>query len=268
MKNFPLLPINGHNYIYNWHKSYILYLLNQTRGLYNYSYFMIPPFRQIVYENISGYEEITNLFDENGKLNYFNMPVHSFIQLKELTTPYGHDEIELPSGTWVISNARDEGDNSISHDFNYYNYSPGGYGSFYVPTDIVQSSSNTNEYTVTWTYLENAGEVFGYTPGFNPIYAANRFILQKDNIPGRLKLDQSGLRILSDQLGAYNSNFVFQKWYTLGTPMHFFFTDDENYGEEIILDETHVVNLTYGNTHSYEIFSKHKDIQLFYIDFI
>lgn len=278
MKNYPLLTVNNKNRFYNWRNNYIIPLLNQVKDLSYYSYFMEPPYREFLQTlspsmDPNEYDEYNNIIKEDT-FNFANMPVHSAVQLVNETTitwtKEGETETKtLPSGSWVISEARNEGANSLITNFNNYMYVPGGYGSFYVLTDIVYNE-NTDKYDLIFSYLRNAGEIYGYSPKSNLIFTTTRFVLKSP-----IQLETTGKSVSSNELGTLLENNTFIEWYTLGTPMHFFFNDKINpeteeiiYGEEVVLDEVHGVNLLYENKHSYAVSSRHRDVSLFYIDFI
>ena len=125
----------------------------------------------------------TRSSNQGNNFNFNDMPVHSYIQLTEETTiTSGSNTIILPAGTWVVSEARNEGNKALIYDFNNYMYMPGGYGSFYVLTDIIYNENTTN-YDMLFTYLRNAGEIYGYSPKSNLILNTNRFALKPSNIP-------------------------------------------------------------------------------------
>lgn len=280
MKNYPLLTVNKNYRYFNWRNNYIKPLLQQVEDLSYYSYFIIPPYRQIEYTSAGsvpeGYTQINDNFIISGAsgpdtLLFPEMPTHAFFQVVNETQVKKDSDSEpkvtLSAGTWIASNARDEGKQNFVNNFEYYSYIPGGYGSFYSITDI--KWIDEDNYKIIFTYLRNAGEVFGYAPYSNLIFNNNRFTLKNS----RIHLLYYGQTVNSTYLGTYidvnEGEKVFTSWYTLGTPMHFFFTTDgtNDYGEEVILDETNTINLEYANTHSYTIDSKH-DATLFYIDFI
>ena len=259
MKNYPLLTIKKENRFYNWRNNYVKPLLNQVKDLSYYSYFMIPPYRELTDTQTAESETKNyNIFSE-GVFHFENMPIHSFLQLTQSTEV--NNKI-LPAGTWVVSEARDEGTNELSADFTNYIYMPGGYGSFYILTDI-SYDENTNNYNLLFSYLRNAGEIYGYSPKSNLILNTNRFVIRPSVAP--MQLEQRGITVHSADLGTILANDQFTEWYTLGTPMHFIF--DES-GEEVILDENHTINLEYANTHAYTINSKHNNVSMFYVDFI
>lgn len=285
MKNYPLLTVNNKNRFYHWRNNYVTPLLNQVKDLSYYSYFMEPPYREFLQTltpsmDPNDYEIYNNIIVEDT-FNFDKMPVHSSVQLtSEMTvtwTKSGETKRKtLPSGTWVVSEARDEGISSLITDFDNYIYMPGGYGSFYVLTDILYNETTSN-YDLIFSYLRNAGEIYGYTPKSNLIFSTTRFVLNPDIMP--LQYEQKGKTIHSANLGTYINTGTFVEWYTLvGTPMHFSFTSNTEseinnvtsirYGEEVILDETHDINLEEANTHSYTINSKHNDVSAFYVDFI
>lgn len=315
MKNYPLLKVNNKNRFYHWRNNYVIPLLNQVKDLSYYSYFIEPPYREfeniqnystnkiysendkVVYNNqvyqcivlkpevvqgdwnptkwkLLDYAQIT--INQGSNFNFSDMPAHSYVQLTEETIVIsGSDTVILPAGTWVISEARNEGNNTLIDDFNYYMYMPGGYGSFYVLTDIVfdkkiqveeaGQQKTKYQYNLIFLYLRNAGEIYTYEPQSNFILDNNRFFFwSAGDSSVTNQLDQTGKAFHSRNLGTYvNSGFT--PWCTIGTPMHFCFNSA---GEEVILDETHVINLEEANTHSYTINSKHNDVRAFYVNFI